>query len=77
MLEKLGDCFGLHRLVMEDIVNTDQRPKIEDFGDYLFIVLKMLSIGKSGDIVTEQLSIILGENFVLSFQEGSRATCST
>ncbi len=70
VLEKLGDCFGLHKLVMEDIVNTDQRPKIEDYEDYLFIVLKMLSIGESGDIVTEQLSIIVGDNFVLSFQEG-------
>ena len=70
LLEKLGDCFGLHRLVMEDIMNTDQRPKTEDFGDYLYIVLKMLSAGKNGDIVTEQLSLVLGKNFVLSFQEG-------
>ncbi len=70
MLEKLGDCFGLHRLVMEDIMNTDQRPKIEDYGDYLYIVLKMLSHGKGGEIVTEQISIILGAGFVLSFQEG-------
>ena len=70
MLEKLGECFGLHRLVMEDIMNTDQRPKMEDFGDYLYLVLKMLTSGKNGDIVTEQISIILGPNFVLSFQEG-------
>jgi magnesium transporter len=70
LLEKLGDCFGLHRLVMEDITNTDQRPKTEDYGDYLYIVLKMLSAGKNGDIVTEQLSLVLGKNFVLSFQEG-------
>ncbi len=70
MLEKLGDCFGLHRLVIEDILNTDQRPKMEDYGDYLYIVLKMLSQGKAGEILTEQVSIILGNNFVLSFQEG-------
>jgi magnesium transporter len=70
LLEKLGDCFGLHRLVMEDILNTDQRPKTEDYGDYLYIVLKMLSAGKNGEIVTEQISIVLGTNFVLSFQEG-------
>jgi magnesium transporter len=70
VLEKLGTCFGLHRLVMEDIVNTDQRAKVEDFGDYLYIVLKMLSTGKSGDVVTEQISIAVGSNFVLSFQEG-------
>ena len=70
VLEKLGDCFGLHRLVMEDILNTDQRPKMEDFGEYLFIVLKMLSNGKNGEVITEQISIVVGSNFVLSFQEG-------
>jgi magnesium transporter len=70
MIEKLGDCFGLHRLVMEDIMNTDQRPKTEDHGEYLYIVLKMLSSGKNGEIITEQISIVLGANFVLSFQEG-------
>jgi magnesium transporter len=70
LLEKLGDCFGLHRLVMEDILNTDQRPKTEDYGDYLYLVLKMLSAGKNGEIITEQISIVLGGNFVLSFQEG-------
>ena len=70
LLEKLGDCFGLHRLVMEDIANTDQRPKTEDYGDYLYIVLKMLSPGKNGEIVGEQLSLVLGSNFVISFQEG-------
>jgi magnesium transporter len=70
MLEKLGARFGLHRLVMEDIMNTDQRPKMEDFGDYIYLVLKMLTSGKNGDIVTEQINIILGPNFVLSFQEG-------
>jgi magnesium transporter len=70
MVEKLGDCFGLHRLVMEDIMNTDQRPKTEDYGEYLYIVLKMLSSGKNGEIITEQLSLVLGTNFVLSFQEG-------
>ena len=70
VLEKLGDCFGLHRLVMEDILNTDQRPKMEDFGEYLYIVLKMLSNGRNGEIVTEQISIVVGSNFVLSFQEG-------
>jgi magnesium transporter len=70
LLESLGDAFGLHRLVMEDIMNTDQRPKLEDYGDYLYIVLKMLALGESGGIVTEQLSIVLGRTFVLTFQEG-------
>jgi magnesium transporter len=72
-LEKIGQCFGLHPLVMEDILNTDQRPKFEDYGDYLYIVLRMLTIGsESGEINSEQVSLILGENFVLSIQEGTR-----
>jgi magnesium transporter len=69
-IERLGGCFGLHRLVLEDIMNTDQRPKMEDYGDYLYVVLKMLTLGRSGEIVSEQISIILGGNFVLSLQEG-------
>ncbi len=72
-LEKIGLCFGLHPLVMEDILNTDQRPKIEDYGDYLYIVLRMLSHEKeSGEINSEQVSLILGGNFVLSIQEGAK-----
>ncbi len=71
VLEKLNECFGLHPLVLEDILNTDQRPKLEDFGDYLYVVLKSLFLsGDRGEEVgTEQISLILGSNFVLSFQE--------
>ncbi len=69
LLEKFGECFGLHRLVMEDIMNIDQRPKVEEFEEYLYVVLKMLTTGKDGEIITEQLSIVLGRNWVLSFQE--------
>jgi magnesium transporter len=70
IIQQMGDCQGLHPLVLEDILNTDQRPKVEDFGDYLYIVLKMLRTGREGEIVTEQVSLILGANFVISFQEG-------
>ena len=70
ILEKLGGCFGLHPLVLEDILNTGQRPKMEDFGDYIYIVLKMLHPeDKNDEIAEEQLSLILGPSFVLSFQE--------
>ena len=69
-LEKLGECFELHPLTLEDILNTDQRPKIEDFGDYMYIVLQMFSYDdRNNEIITEQISLILGRNFVLSFQE--------
>lgn len=70
IIQKLGDCYGFHPLVLEDILNTDQRPKMEDYGDYLYIVLKMLHSGKSAELRTEQVSLILGNNFVISFQEG-------
>jgi len=70
ILEKMGECFGLHPLVLEDIMNTDQRPKVEDFGTYMYIVIKMLHYDEGkGDVVTEQVSIILGSGSVISFQE--------
>ena len=70
IIEKIGSHFGFHPLMMEDIVNTAQRPKLEGFDDYLFIVLKMLDCDEnSGEIQAEQVSLILGANFVISFQE--------
>jgi magnesium transporter len=70
VLEKLGNCFGLHPLVMEDILNTDQRPKIENYGEDLFVVLKILSYDeKRGEIGAEQVSLVLRANAVLSFTE--------
>lgn len=61
---------GVHPLVLEDIVNTDQRPKLEDFGDYLYIVLKMLRPVEGKHFRVEQISLIVGSYFVISFQEG-------
>ena len=70
LLEKLGEYFGLHPLVLEDIVTTDQRPKLEDLSDYLFIVLRMLRYdGTKNDIRSEQVSLVVGPSFVISFQE--------
>jgi len=69
-IEKIGKHFHLHPLVLEDIVNTEQRPKIEEFDDYFFIVLKMLySNNKVPQTQAEQVSIILGSGFVITFQE--------
>ncbi|MGH7494008.1 MAG: magnesium/cobalt transporter CorA [bacterium] len=71
-IARIGQHFGLHPLVMEDVVNTEQRPKLEDFGQYIFIVTKMLSYDeKLESIQTEQISFVLGSKFVLTFQEGS------
>ena len=70
VIEKIGKRFDIHPLVLEDIANTGQRPKMEDFEDYIYIVLKMLyQPEKSDEIFAEQVSIILGKNFVISFQE--------
>ena len=70
IIEKIGKHFNLHPLVLEDIVNTGQRPKMEDFVDYIFIVVKMLYYDeKENETKTEQVSLILGSNFVISFQE--------
>jgi magnesium transporter len=71
ILEKLGKHFGLHPLLLEDIMHTEQRPKMEDFGDYIFVVLKVLYWDeKDNEIKPEQVSLILGSTFVISFQEG-------
>lgn len=70
-LESLGKMFGLHPLVLEDIANTDQRPKLEDFDDYIYIVLKMFHFNeKTNEVTPEQVSIVFGKNYVITFQEG-------
>lgn len=70
VIAQLGHCFGVPALVLEDILNTHQRPKLEDFDGSLYIVLKMLSCdGPHQDILIEQVSLVLGPNYVLSFQE--------
>jgi magnesium transporter len=69
LFEDIGKLFGLHPLVLEDILNTDQRPKMEDYGDYIYLVLKTFYGQGNGGLLSDQISIILGKNFILSFQE--------
>ena len=70
LIEKLGECYELHSVVIEDILNTDQRPKMEDFETYVYIVLKMLFYDEKNKVIdSEQVSILLGSNFVISLQE--------
>lgn len=70
LIETFGKVLGFHPLMLEDILNTDQRAKIEDHGGYLYIVLKMLEWRPAtGEIDIEQLSLVVGPNFVISFQE--------
>jgi len=70
IIEKLGAQFELHPLILEDILHTGQRPKLEDFDNYMYIVLKMLKYNEPKQKVeAEQVSLVLGRNFVISFQE--------
>jgi len=70
VINAFSEKFGLHPLVVEDIVHTGQRPKIEDYGEYIFIVFTMLQYDEERkEIKGEQVSLILSEHFVLSFQE--------
>lgn len=71
LLKRLGEQFRIHQLVMEDILQTAQRPKMEEYGDFLFLVLKMLKFDRPGGRVeSEQVSLILRKDMVLTFQEG-------
>jgi len=70
MVEELGKCFNLHPLTLEDVVNTEQRPKLEDYGNYLFAVIKALHWDSElKKTRSEHISLILGKNFLISFQE--------
>lgn len=70
VIENIGKHYAIHPLILEDIVNTEQRPKVEDLKDYLFIIVKMITYDeKEHKIKSEQVSLILGQHYVLSFQE--------
>ena len=70
VVEELGERLGLHPLVLEDILNPEQRPKMEDLGDYLYMVLKMLDWDDARhEMTTEQISVLVGANYVVSLQE--------
>jgi magnesium transporter len=70
VIRSVGEGFEIHPLVLEDVLNTAQRPKMENYQDYLYLVVKMIhGRGDSGAFDFEQVSIILGPKFVLSFQE--------
>jgi len=70
LMEKLGNHYEIHPLLMEDILNTDLRPKVEDEDDYVMLSLKVLNYdGQNGNLTTDQISFILGRNYVISFKE--------
>lgn len=70
IIEKVGGYFNIHPLVLEDIVHTGQRPKFEELEEYIFVILRMFYFGTDSEsIESEQVSMILGPNYVISFQE--------
>lgn len=75
LMGEIGAKFGLHPLVMEDILHTDQRPKVENYEHYLYIVARSFDYNKiSMEMSSEQISIVLGHDFVLTFQEQPTGT---
>lgn len=72
LIKLAGDLFHLHPLVQEDILNTEQRPKIDEFDDYVFIETRSFNFEKDTmSVASEQISMVLGRNFLLTFQERS------
>lgn len=72
-LKTIWSYFDLHPLIQEDILNTTQRPKAEEYEENIFIVLRMMEYSNEENALkSEQISIILGENYVLSFQESDK-----
>ncbi|AKB74674.1 Magnesium and cobalt transport protein CorA [Methanosarcina lacustris Z-7289] len=70
VIEKLGSYFKIHPLTLEDVLNTGQRPKMEDYDSYIYTVLKMMLLDtEKEEILIDQVSIIIGPGYILSFQE--------
>ncbi len=73
LVRSIGKMFGIHPLVLEDVVHPHQRAKVDSYGDYLYIVTRMVDAREHLD--TEQLSLILGKRYVITFQEGVPGDC--
>ncbi len=69
LVKSTGEQFDIHPLVLEDILNPDQRPKVEDYENYLFFTIKTLNSLKPDLIEYEQMSFVLGKDFLISYQE--------
>jgi len=71
-LEQVGECYKIHPLVLEDILEVGQRPKVEDYDEYLYIVLNAIQpVAEGEELVAEEISLILGPDYLLSFYSGA------
>lgn len=78
VLEQLGKHYGIHPLVLEDIQTTDERPKYEIYDEFVAVFVRMLFYDKvMGEVGYEQISLILGKDFVLSFTESEKSSFDT
>lgn len=68
VLGKIGEMFAIHNLVLEDMLNTSHRPKVEDYGEYLFFILKNIRFSRQ-ELLIEQVSLLVGRDFVITFLE--------
>jgi len=76
ILQRIGTVFGLHPLVLEDVVNVPQRPKVEEYNDQLLVISRMVTLRESGNgFVSEQVSFILGRRYLLTVQEEPEYDC--
>jgi magnesium transporter len=75
LIERFGQQFNIHPLVLEDVLNTQQRPKFEEYGDEAFIVINALTYHKADhELVSEQVALYLGKDYLLTFQENADDT---
>ncbi len=76
ILQQVGEVFKLHPLVLEDVVNVPQRPKVEEYDDQLLVITRMVMLSQqSGSFLSEQISFILGDHYLLSVQEEAEHDC--
>jgi magnesium transporter len=69
LMQRIGDLFDLHPLLLEDVVNVPQRPKTEAYGDQLLVIVRMVRVDGPGELDMEQVSIVFTKDYVLTFQE--------
>lgn len=69
LLRRIADVLGLHPLTLEDIVHTHQRPKVEEFDDHLFVVLRAIRLGEENHVENEQISMVIEDGLIVTFQE--------
>ena len=69
VIKEIGEKFTLHSLVIEDILNIEQRPKVEEYNDYLFLIIEKINFNQQEELQTEQISLVLFQDLVISFRE--------